>query len=524
MVSSDGSVASSSEGSDAGLGQTQDSKVAVLPFTGIAAFPFGGDGTALPPPPPPGARCTSKTGPNPSPDVGSTAVTTAMALGTMTSMPRTGDLVMSPSSLVARAAAMPTEELEALFAKKAGGKRRLAASKARERVKGEESGRGAEEQQEDDQQMGGGSGAMVEPSSTSQQRDEHQHHYQQHPPQHYYEAQQQVYPSQQGIANASHPALYQQCLSSTPVSSLSFPFALPTGEDEQIQLARSHYQFQQQQAMAADTHGQQQSLHQQEEAALKAREAGWREEVFPAHRLPLLPSSPLSPAPLLDEALLQDVFAEEGRAGGDGEDKKEDKEEVFDYRLEEEEGGGEEVKAGVEEDRNSPLPVPRRDSAGYPWTSIEQQRRPDGYLQQEQQYQQDHHYPQQHHLPPPPPQQQQPQQHHHAGGGVFSMALCSGKTEDVEGEGGMPCAPCQPSLTSPFQGPQPFFHEGMLEEVFADKGTEDCVEVEVWRDAEGTVEGEIDPGEGREKKRKEGNQTEKREMLDLFKDGDIETW
>lgn len=377
---------------------------------------------------------------------------------------------------------------------------------------------------------------MVEPPSASQQQSagyEHQHHYQQHqhdghPPQHYHQAQQQVYPqSQQGLAN-SHIAPYR--LSSSPVSSLYFPFTVPSREGRQIQLARSHCQLQQQQAMRASTHGQELGFQQQEEA-VRANEAGWREEVSPPHRMPLLPSLSLFPAPLLDEVLLQDRFVEEGRAGGAEEEGEEDKEEAVDFGLEEEEDGGEQGKAGSE-DRNPPLPVPHMDSFGYPWTSMEQQRGHDGYIQQHQQYQQDHHYPQQHHLPQQQQQQLQHHHHHHAAGGVFSMSLGPEKTEDAMEEGGMHCAPCLPSLTSPFSGPAPFFHEGMQEAVFAGNGTNDCAEAEVWRGGEKSVEGGTDREERRMKKRKEGEGMERgdpfvnddEEVLDLFKDGDIDNW
>ena len=94
----------------------------------------------------------------------------------------------------------------------------------------------------------------------------------------------------------------------------------------------------------------------------------------------------------------------------------------------------------------------------------------------------------------------------------------------------MPCA--LPSLSSHFPEPAPFFNESMLQAVFPEKGLENGAEAEVKKGAEGTVEAGSDLGEGRKKKMKKGEDAETaegflgshKEVLDLFKDGDIESW
>ena len=421
-----GGIDGSGEGSEAVVGRrsssvsniAQDNKIPNLPVAGLAAFPFGADGAALPPAPSPDTRrSTSKTGPNPRSGVSNKT----MAAAAMAGLPRAGEIPICSSSLVARAAAMSKAELEALFAKKAGGRRRIAVGRALGRVKGQETGRGAEEQQGNGQHTGREGGAKVEPPSASQIQsagDEQQHHYQQHqydghPPQHHQQAQQHLYTQSQQRIASEHLAHQQQRLSFRPVSSSSSPFALPSREDDQLALSHAHYHFQQQQAMRAVPYGQQQDLHQEDEAVLTPTEAGWREEVFAVHRSPL---PPLSPVPLLDEGMLQEVFAEEEREGQDKEVTEEEEEDGFDYGLGEEEEEGEEDKAEVEEERNPPLPVSHMDRAGYPSTSIRQHRRHEKHLQQHQQYQQDYHHLQQHQIPPPPQhqhhfphQQQRPQ-------------------------------------------------------------------------------------------------------------------
>jgi len=128
---------------------------------------------------------------------------------------------------------MPTAELEALFAKKAGRRWKLAGGKVWGSSKGKEGGRGPEEQLQSDQPMGREGAAKVEPAFVSQLQgagSEHQHYYQQHQHADHLLPQQQVYPqSQQRIANMALDQNQQRL----HVSSHAFL----SWEDEQVQLA-----------------------------------------------------------------------------------------------------------------------------------------------------------------------------------------------------------------------------------------------------------------------------------------------
>jgi hypothetical protein len=285
---------------------------------------------------------------------------------------------------------------------------------------------------------------------------------------------------------------------------------------------------------------------------------GLREEMSPVHLLPI-PSPLLLSAPVLDERLLQDVFAEEGREGGYEEGTEEEKE-GFDYGQGGKQKEGEEDKAGLDEDSTAPLPIPQMlDSYGYPSTSIEQQHQQyqqyQHYLQQgcspqqQQPLPQPYHYHEQdqqrrfqqpphlHHMqaqqgiaglhldrhnqeqlhmssvtsvfhsPPTHSPQQPQQQYQHAYPSAAALFPVTGKVEEgKEAESGR--VACVPRLSSFLPVPTPAFEDGIVQDVFAEGGRE------------GVGEGRLKDTLGR------GAEAEgvDKDVIGLFNDGDIESW
>lgn len=117
------------------------------------------------------------------------------------------------------------------------------------------------------------------------------------------------------------------------------------------------------------------------------------------------------------------------------------------------------------------------------------------------------------------------------------------------------CVPRLPSLASPFPGPAPVFNEGMLQSIFAEEGRESLADVRDGRDAGGgapeksgmeaegvegaaaddDVEKVAERSEGRQKEGAEEKEKKDAtgsdilvekdgELMDLFRDGDIESW
>jgi hypothetical protein len=408
----------------------------------------------------------------------------------------------SSSSLVARVAAMPTAELEAFFQRKESDPKMVPS----EGGTGQESewgiARGGVESRTDEQQrviqqvqteeedavevvplrMMQGQQRVMEKAvedmdqneterGEKQYRDYLQHH-QVQPQQR--EQQQETQPlnytqAQQGVANVYLADRQQSPRYATSARLLSpRPVLLPSHEDEHIRLALSHYYYRQQQQQQQQQQYQGAPVVNQRQGTMPVGPSDGRGQeqdvlslVASSSRVPFpLPHS----TPVFDENLLDDVFADEEREGGDV-------------------GGLEEEKTIVAVGISPRQPATYIDFNGRPSTQLQHQ-----YYQ--------HMYQQ--------------------------------KEEDLEevgtqkAEEGVSCAPCLPSLMPSLSSPTPVLNEAMLEAIFAGKGTEECVD----------GEGGTNHGEEREEKKEGKKEAEEEdafmaddgEVLDLFKDGDIETW
>jgi len=266
-------------------------------------------------------------------------------------------------------------------------------------------------------------------------------------------------------------------------------------------------------------------------------ECGGREEGTPS--LPAssscVPFPHLYATPVFDEGMLLDVFAEEQKDGGDAKEKHGEGRDEMEGEDTEGEGGeeGEDDDRGiVKEGRCPPLLNVHGGHPSEDMLVVQQQSlivHPviQGVLG----------------LPP------------------TALVMDHGDGMPAIDGGRVSRVPQLPSLTSPFPRPAPVFSEGVLQDVFAEEEREGYVNAGIGSNAEGGVaakqrgkgqnedenekegqgeekhteeEEDEEEEEEKEEEEEEGEQEDAegsemfvnsdKEMLDLFKDGDIENW